>query len=275
MRSAVATLVWLVLVAPALADTVFLTNGKKFEDVVAERRDGELRIVLPYGEIVLPGRIIDRVERSRSVWRDYAEREAELRREGATAGAWLELARWADRAGYEAGFRRGLVRAAELGPRLEGLEPLMRRLGHIFDQEAGAWLSEREYMERRGYLLWGDRWLPREAYQARLEADRREQERRREDARQERIARAIEALAVAELRRAAQSGPATTAAPQVPQVAVFAAGGLPFVGFTPGHLVPRSRRPAPPQADFEDLVDRQPGSLFPVQPRRRHLTASE
>ena len=95
------------------------------------------------------------------------------------------------------------------------------------DPDAGEWLPEAEYMQRRGYRLWGDRWLPREEYEERRRDHEEAQKRRREDARQERIARAIEALVVAELRRAAKPEPEEQpATAQGPVVAVYASAKL-------------------------------------------------
>lgn len=275
MRARSAFLLGAALATAAAADTVHLVNGNRFDDVVAERQGDDLRIVLPYGEIVLAGNLVERVERAPSVWREYGERARRLETASAAASAWLELARWADGSGYEPGFRRALVRAAEIEPGLEELAPLMRRLGYLREPESGTWLNEKQYMERRGYLRWGDRWLPREAYMERLSEQREAERRRRDEARQERIARAIEALAVAELGRARQAEAEPPAGSSGPLVAVYTGGGLPFAAFPViGPALPHA--PAPPAArpsSFEDLVDRQPGSLFPI--RRRHLTSSD
>ncbi len=226
---------------------------------------------MPDGEIVLPARLVARIERSQPVWRQYGEREAELRATAAGAHRWLELARWADRAGHPRGMRRALLEAAEIDPGLEGLAPLMARLGFVLDEELGRWLSEEDYMRRRGYRLWGDRWLAAEEYDARRRAHEQAEQRRREDARQERIARAIEALVLTQLGRAAESesepGPAEG---RGPLVAVYSGGhpwGLPVVPLPP-------TPPQPGQGTYDKLAKRQPGSLLPIQPRR-HLTSSE
>ncbi len=269
MRSPAALLLFAALAAPAVADTVYLVNGNKFEEVIAESDGGEVRIRMPYGEIVLPGRLVARVERSRSVWQEYGEREGGLSGASSTAREWLDLARWADEAGYPRGMRQALLRAAEMDPRLDDLTPLMTRIGHLLDPETGEWLPETEYMRRRGYRLWGDQWLAQEEYRARLQAHEEGEKRRREDARQERIARAIEALVVAELSRAAEPAP-EPAEPRGPFVGVYATSYIPFLA-PPTGPVPLA---GPGQVTLADLENRQPGSLFPIQPRR-HLTSSE
>ena len=270
MRLLAALLVFTASAAPLAADTVYLVNGNKFEQVVAEQTGGVVRIRLPHGEIVLPSTVVDRVEPSRSVWQVYGERERRLDAAAAPAPDWLELALWADRAGHAEGMRQALLRAAELDPALPGLAAGMARLGRVLDREAGEWLTEAEYMHRRGYRLWGDRWLPREEFAARLHAREEAQARRREEARQERITRALEALVVAQLSRAAESRVEPVPAPAQssgPLVAVFTGGY--FVHGAPAAAVPAPVA-GPPPSGYEELTRRQPGSLFPVTPPR-HL----
>ncbi len=270
MRSPAVLLVLAAFAAPAVADTVHLVNGNRFEDVIARSDRGEVRIRLPYGEIVLPERVVARVEHSRSVWQEYGEREGALRGAASDAVDGLELARWADSAGYASGMRESLLRAAEVDPGLEGLGPLMARIGHILDRESGEWLPEADYMRRRGYRLWGDQWLSRDEYGSRLRTQQEAEERRREDARQERITRAIEALVVAELSRAAEAQPEPVAV-RGPLVAVYSGGYFPFVAPAAGVAPPAA---GPGQATFDDLANRQPGSLFPIRPRR-HLVSND
>lgn len=270
MRGPAVLLLVTACAAPLAADTVHLVNGKKFEEVVALAGSDEVRIRMPHGEIVLPARVVARVERSPSVWRVFAERAAGLGGTADAAAAWLELALWAERAGYDDGVRQALLRAAELDPRLDGLAPRMARLGYILDRESGRWLTEADYMSRRGYRLWNGQWLPREEVLARLRAREAAEQRRREEARQERITRAIEALVVAEVSRATE-----------PEIEPARAGGT-VVAVYPGGYFPVTAPPpppvpppaSPPPSDYDRLAGRQPGSLFPVPPRR-HLTSSE
>ena len=271
MRGTAALLALAAFAAPAAADTVYLVNGNKFEQVVAERVGGAVRIRLPDGEIVLPDRVVARVVSSSSSWQEYEQRRAALAG-SAAAWEWLELARWADGAGYARGARQALLHAARLDPELDGLAPLMAGIGYILDDELGRWLPEAEYMRRRGYRLWGDHWLPREEYEARRQAHQEDQRQRREERRQERITRAIEALVVTQLRRAAEQEPSPEpVATQGPLVGVYGVGH--------GPLVVSPARVAPPRAGKRRLrydlqADRQPGSLPPI-PTPRHRTAGE
>ena len=266
MRGPVALLLFAACATPLAADTVHLVNGNKFEEVVARRAADEVRIGLPHGEIVLPAKVVARIERSPSTWRAFGERAAALDGASSSAADWLDLARWAELAGYAAGMRQALLRAAELDAGLAGLAPRMSGLGYLLDAESGRWLAEADYMRRRGYRLWQGYWLPRDEYAARLRVRQEEAARRREEARQERITRAIEALVVAQLSRAAEPEPAAPpAATSGPVVAVF-----------PGYFSFGSAAAAagqPPSAAaggvYDELARRQPGSLLPVpQPRR-------
>jgi hypothetical protein len=268
MRSTAALLLFAALAAPAAADTVYLVNGNMFEEVIAERVDGEVRIRMSHGEIVLPETIVARVEHSRSIWQEYDEREEALGEVSSTAREWLDLALWADEAGYERGMRQALLRAAGLDAALDGLAPLMGRIGHILDSESGEWLAEAVYMRRRGYRLWGNEWLPRKQYEARFQAHQQAEKRRREDDRQERIARAIEALVVAELSRAAEPDPEPEPKPVETRgpLAVYPGGYFPFL-VPPAGAAPLVA--GPQQVTLEDVANRQPGSLFPVQPSRQ------
>lgn len=272
MRCSAILLCLAAFVPPATADTVHLVNGNRFEDVVAEAGDGEVRVRMPYGEIVLPSTVVARIERAASPWQEFDARQALLRGGPSTASQWLELARWARASGYERGAREALLEAARLDPRLAGLAPLMGQIGYILERESGEWLPEADYMRRRGYRLWDGEWLPLTEYEARLGAQREADKRRRDDDRQERIARALEALVVAQLARASEPEPeAEPLRNRAPLVAVYTGAYVPY-------LAPRSG-PVPPvvsdeQATFEDLVGRPPGSLFPILPRR-HLTSSE
>lgn len=268
MRNSTALLLFAALAAPAGADTVYLVNGNKFEEVIAERSAGEVRIRMPYGEIVLPEKVVARVERSASAWQGYSERKAELDGTDASARDWLELALWADRQGFERGVREAALRAGERDPGVDGLAPLMARFGRIFDRQEGRWLAEADYMRRRGYRLWSGEWLPGDEYAARLRAHEEAEARRREEARQDRIARAIEALVAVELRRAPQAEPPPPAPPDPritrgPVVAYFPGAYYRFVAQDKTQV----RDGGDERASFDDLVGRQPGSLFPVRPR--------
>jgi hypothetical protein len=182
----------------AVADDVYLTNGRKFEGVIAETTDSQVRIRLQGGVISLPRSQVLRVEQGNSALADYLRRKEELRRgPDARARDWLELARWARNQGLEQGAREAALAAAELDPRLEGLSPILRSFRYTYEEQLDRWVSYEDSMRRRGYVFTGGVWASREEL---AERDRqREQEiaRRRaenESARAERSARQTELI---------------------------------------------------------------------------------
>lgn len=279
-------LVSLVLVGGSVsvfADTVHLTNGRSFEDVVAEQIGDQVVIHMPHGEMKLPASRVARIEKADTVYADYLVRKKALG-PNATAASWLDLARWSREKGFEAGVREAARRTAEIDPTLEGLGPYMRTLGyHTYDAEVGRWLTQAELMRRKGFELWDDEWVPRE------EAERRDRARREEReakiaaaraAREDRIGRAVELLTLREIARIAE----TEREPQAPPPST----NYGFSYYMPGYLtapivvipnqpgVPPTPGPgpAPPAAPehrhhglvfgYDALAGRQPGSILPM-----------
>lgn len=267
---------------PGRADDVYLANGQVFEDVIA-RRDGDMvRIRMPHGEMGVPASWVARVERSESPLAEYLRRKQALGPD-ASAGEWLELARWARAAGLAEGAREAGLQAAARDPRLEGLAPILGPVGLVFDETAGDWVSEAQLMARRGYLRLGAEWVSAEvaAERRRLAAEERLAAERR--ARDERLDRVITLLALAQLQEAREDS-----AP--PAVVAVPVGGGPLLGAPvavfPGVFHPRPHRPHPrsghpdghhgdrppvhPPAthhggfSYDALAGRQPGSIIPI-----------
>lgn len=195
-----------VAAAPASADVVVLTNGKTFEDVIAQVDGDKVRIQLPYGgEISLPATKIERIDRSETAMERYLERKVALRRR-ADAGAadWVQLALWARGEGYEHGVREAALTAARLDPGAAEVAPLMRSLGYVLDDRLGDWVTREEALERSGLVRFRGEWVTREERDGRLRAeeerDRRRAERARE-ARLDRLTNAVTAVAELELAR--------------------------------------------------------------------------
>jgi hypothetical protein len=180
------------------ADDVYLTNGRKFEGVIAETTDTHIRIRMQGGVLSLPKSQVLRVDEKDSDLSGYLQRKETLRRSADTSARdWLELARWARTQGLEQGTREAALAAAELDPKLEGLAPILRSFRYTFDEQLGRWVSYEDSMRRRGFVFLSGVWVSREEL---AERDRlREQEiaRRRADAeaaRAERTARQTELL---------------------------------------------------------------------------------
>jgi hypothetical protein len=182
----------------ASADDVYLQNGRKFEGVIAETTDTQVRIRMQGGVVSLPKSQVLRVESKDSDLSGYLRRKEALRRNAGTrAEDWLELARWAKAQGLDQGAREAALLAADLDPKLEGVTPLLRGYKYTFDEQLGRWISYEESMRRRGFLYTGGAWISREelAERERLRQEAEAQSARiREAARAERAARQTEML---------------------------------------------------------------------------------
>lgn len=201
MRNRVAStlLLGLTLAGGAVsADDVHLTNGRKFEGVIAEVTDTQVRIRMQGGVVSLPKSQVLRVEARDSDLSGYLRRKEALRRSADTrARDWLELARWAKAQGLEQGAREAALAAAELDPNLDGLEPLLRGFRYTYDDQLGRWIPYEESMRRRGFVFTGGVWISREEMAERnrqREAEEARFARMRETARADRAARQTEML---------------------------------------------------------------------------------
>ncbi len=203
MRNVFCTALLLAGVLPAVpstvsADDVYLKNGRKFEGVIAETTDSQVRIRLPGGVLSLPKSQVLRVETGRSVLSEYLVRKEALRRGADTrAQDWLDLARWARTEGMEQGAREAALIAAELDPALEGLAPVLRSFRYVFNEQVGRWISYEDSMRQRGFVFSGGVWISREEMAARdrqREADLARRRAEVEAARSERAARQTELL---------------------------------------------------------------------------------
>jgi hypothetical protein len=204
MRNRIATTLLLGLTLTGLmgetasADDVFLKNGRKFEGVIAETTDTQVRIRMQGGVVSLPKSQVLRVEAKDSDLSGYLRRKEALRRSpDSRAQDWLELARWAKTQGLEQGAREAALVAAELDPKLEGVATLLRGYKYSFDEQLGRWISYEESMRKRGFVFTQGAWISREelAERARLQRESEAQmAQMREAARAERAARQTEML---------------------------------------------------------------------------------
>jgi len=263
MRTRPLFLPFIFLIAiPVLADDVYLTNGRKFEGVVAETTESQVRIQMQGGTLSLPKSQVLRVETNDSSLAGYLRRKEALKKNlSASASDWLELARWARSQGLGQATREAALRAATLDPRLEGLAPLLRGYGYVLDQQLDRWIPYEESMRRKGFVLSNGQWLTREEYAAKARAWAEEDARRRavyeeraRAAREDRLAALTELTLTRELTQQA-------AAPAYP---VYANPfyGMPVV-VIPGFWIPQDGSMRHPhRGDPEDFTH-VPGSLIP------------
>lgn len=175
--------------APLAADDVHLINGRVFEDVIAEVTDSTVRIKMAEGVLSLPREQVARVVESESSLAEYLRRKEALRRVAEVrASDWLDLALWARTQGLEHGVRESVMTAAQIDPRLAGLEPLMRGYGYVYEGELNSWIPFSDSMRRRGLVYSRGEWIPREEYQRAQETERIRMEARMEASRREHAA---------------------------------------------------------------------------------------
>jgi hypothetical protein len=282
IRSLAALLLSLVPLAPAWADTVYLANGRKFENVIAETTATEVKIRMPGGSLSLPRSHVARVETSDSSFAEYTRRKEAIRR-STSAADWLALAQWAKDQGLEQGAREAALAAANLNPRIEGLAPLLRGHGYVLDEQLDRWIPYAESMRRRGFVLADGQWLSRQEYAERQRVREEELERRRAERAATQAAQATQAvrevelaLANLELRQRLQRTEETPQ--QVYGLPVYVYPGSWYVPPTPpgpcqtcghepgqgGHGQGQGPRPAEPRTvPQEHNVFHVPGSLLP------------
>jgi hypothetical protein len=275
IRCFAALLFGLLSLAPAWADTVYLANGRKFENVVAETTETEVKIRMPGGSLSLPRSHVLRVESSDSAFSEYLRRKESIRRT-ATAADWLALARWAKSQGLEQGAREAALAAASLNPRLEGVAPLLRAHGFVLDEQLDRWIPYADSMRRRGFVLADGQWISREESEARQRVRDEELARRRAERAATQAAQATQAVREVELALATMELRERRQRTEEP-----AAVGLPFYVY-PGywlappvappcnHCGPRPEPPEPPPSPGQRPeqprshgVFHVPGSLLP------------
>jgi hypothetical protein len=259
-------LLLLLTALPVFADDVYLVNGRKFEGVMTETTETQVRIQMQGGVIVLPRSQVLRVEAGDSNLGEFLRRKEALRKNpGTQAADWLELARWAKSRQLDQATRESALAAATLDPRAPGLAPLLRGYGYVLDEQMDRWVPYADAMRRRGFVQVGSQWISREEYQAKVRSQQEEDARRRADrderaraAREDRIAALTELALTRELTRPSY--------PSVP--GPYTPWGEPVI-LLPGYVVtpPVVMPPMPPMMPGEhgrDGRDPNSGSTVPL-----------
>lgn len=274
-RLAFPVLVSVLLAVPAYADTVLLKNGRSFEGVVAEDSGSVVHIRMSGATLSLPASNILRIDKGEAPFALYQSRKGALRKNPATGAAdWLELAVWARRNDLERESREAVLTAADLDPRLPGLQPLMRVLGYTYDEQMDRYIPYADAMRRKGMVMADGQWITQDEHRlrsernereaARLRAERAEHEARRaESRRQADLAREQEQLRLERerLARLAEVPALSGIPPLYYYVSPIFVGPLqpPSPDGGHGHHHGRNRRPS----SNDSILTRQPGSLLP------------
>ncbi len=259
-------LLLLLTALPVFADDVYLVNGRKFEGVMTETTDTQIRIQMQGGVIVLPRSQVLRVEAGDSNLAEFLRRREALKKNpGTRAADWLELARWAQSRQLDQATRESALAAATLDPRATGVAPLLRGYGYVLDEQLDRWVPYADAMRRKGFVQVGSQWISREEYQAKVRDQQEEDARRRADrderaraAREERLAALTELAITRELTRSTY--------PSAP--GPYTPWGEPVI-LLPGFVVtpPVVFPPMPPMMPGEPHSngrDRASGSLEPI-----------
>ncbi|HEX3526423.1 MAG TPA: hypothetical protein VH988_05090 [Thermoanaerobaculia bacterium] len=214
--------------AAGFADTVYLTNGRTFEGVIADETETSVKIQMPGGSLSLPRSHVLRVEKSSSDFAEYLKRKTALQRSGAGADEWLKLALWAKRQGLEQGAREAGLAAGDLEPRLAGLAPLLRSYGYVLDAQLDRWIPYADSMRRQGLVQANGQWITSEEQAARQQAQQEEAARRHSERAAARAAQATQAareaelaLAQLELQERLQQSPAADSGPYAPRYSAY------------------------------------------------------
>jgi endonuclease/exonuclease/phosphatase family metal-dependent hydrolase len=260
---------WLAAVAlllplafPALADRVLLTNGEAFEDVLVVEAGEQIRIRLEGGEMRLSKSQVQSIEKAGSPFATFLERRGALEAAAeATAGDWVDLARWALARNLKHSARAAALEAARLDSRAGGLEPVLEGFGFVLDPDTETWMPLAQHMARRGLVLYGGEWMRREERESRLALRLAELEARRKAADDERRTRALERVAAAAATR--QEPAQVVVLPMLASLPApfFVVPSWPVVPGHPGGAAPVSAAAHP--GPTLDLFERQPGSLIP------------
>jgi len=292
MRRSIALLLLLAAAAalPLRADTVRLKNGRAYEGVIAERTAQGVRVQLAFGYIVIPDDQVASVEAAPSALAGYLKQKAMLQSSpAAKASDWLDLARWAKVHDLESSARESALLAAELDPKVQGLDALLRPMGLVYEEALGRWIPFAESMARRGLVPWNGEWITREEQRARSEEQARRDAVRAQEAASRRLADAAEAMRRTEerlayreeLQREAERYAAIAPVMTFPgfwmSPVVVVVPPSPHSPRHPGQ--PQQPPPSmPPRNDtYGRLQSRQPGSFLPlygepiVAPEQQHL----
>ncbi len=271
-RTVLLPLLAVVAVLPARADTVRLRNGRAYEGVIAERTAAGVEVHLGIGQLVIPDDQVVAIEKAPSALASYLSRRAALEAAPeASAADWLALARWAKVHDLATPARQAALVAADLDPRLPGLDAVLRPLGLVFDESQLRWIPYEEAMARRGMVRYEGEWMAVAEQRDRIDARER---RRAAQAREEaswRMAAAAVAMRASEDRLAERQETQLEADLAGAYVPVFTFPGFwipPVIGIHQphqGHRPPEQPQPRQRQGhELGNLQGRQPGSFLPA-----------
>ena len=271
----------------AVADSVHLKNGESFEGVEAVVSGDHVRIELPIGSLRLPLIKVARIEEVDSTLGEYRAREQRLDPADDAAG-WLDLALWARANDFDRGAEKAALTAARLDPALDGLAPLMTRMGYVLEEGAGEWLPYPEAMRRKGLVEDQGEWVTVDEKRDRAASRADETAGDSASRTHDQLDKALDILAEA-VKEPDRPPATTTVIVQQPLGVPIGTGFGFFPGFTPGAFVTPSVLHEPGLGSvlpfslsgtfftgdarvtrdtrWDQMTRRQPGSFIPATPR--------
>jgi hypothetical protein len=147
----------LVLSTPALADTIYLKNGQKFEGKVIVKGDQIILISETGSRLPFPKDRVDRVVRGPAPWEIYAGKVAKVK--AGDAAGHLELAKWCRTKKL---YKRAAKHFGAVIKAQPDHEEAHRLLGH--EKVGGTWMSKADALKAKGYVQVKGRWLSPEEY---------------------------------------------------------------------------------------------------------------
>jgi hypothetical protein len=163
MRSFTLLALLVVCAVPTLARADVLTHkdGRRIEGTITSEKDGKIKIKTEFGEFEFPRADITNVERGKTRWQEFDEREKACK----TAEDFFQLGEWARTKQMNKETKRCMQKAIELDPKHAGAHQFF---GHVLYK--GDWLTPEDRDKRqksdeaaemlaRGFVLWKDRWV--------------------------------------------------------------------------------------------------------------------
>ncbi|MEK7867660.1 MAG: hypothetical protein AAB434_13345 [Planctomycetota bacterium] len=137
------------------ADVVHLKNGGTVEGIVTEEADAYM-VQTAYGTTRIKKEEVERVERSVSQLERYRETAAKLGDEDAKG--WFELGQWAKASGLDPQSHEAFTRVLTIDPDHAGAREALGFVRH-----EGQWLDHDAWMDARGWIKVGGKWVSPEA----------------------------------------------------------------------------------------------------------------
>lgn len=142
----------LLVATPSTADVVHLSSGGRLEGRIVSQTETSIEVDIGAGSLTFPMSSVERIETGRTPLDDYDEKVAALAADD--RDGWLDLARWASRAGLGVQSRRAYERVLQLDP---GNAEANRALGRV--ELDGRWVSREEAYRARGMVNFEGQWM--------------------------------------------------------------------------------------------------------------------